>query len=136
MRICKRPENLGAAARRQRSAGFTIIELMVVVCVLGVLSAIALSEIMNYRRTAVDARAKSDLRNAATAEEAFFLASGDYLSCANATCSQLPNFRMSAGVSISFVADNGPQPTFSGTAYVNGGNKTFLYDSAAGGMVR
>jgi prepilin-type N-terminal cleavage/methylation domain-containing protein len=117
------------------TAGLTLIELMVVVAVLGLLAAIALSEIMTYRRSAIDAKAKSDLRNAATGEEAYFLATGDYLSCADAACRSLPEFRMSSGVSIAMTADNGAQPTFTGTAAANGGGRTFTYSSAAGGMM-
>ena len=115
--------------------GLTLIELLVVVAVLGLLAAIALSEIMTFRRSAIDGKAKADLRNAAVAEEAYFLATGDYLSCADAVCmAQLPDYRMSSGVTISFAANNGPQPTFVGTAAANGGSRTFRYDSAAGGM--
>jgi prepilin-type N-terminal cleavage/methylation domain-containing protein len=117
------------------TAGLTLIELMVVIAVLGLLAAIALSEIMTYRRSAIDAKAKSDLRNAATAEEAYFVATGDYLSCADVACRTLPEFRMSSGVSIAMSADNGAQPTFTGTAAANGGGKTFTYSSAAGGML-
>jgi prepilin-type N-terminal cleavage/methylation domain-containing protein len=121
---------------RGDSRGLTIIELMVVLAVLGLLAAIALSEIMTYRRSAIDAKAKSDLRTAAVAEEAYFLATGDYLSCVDAVCtSQLPDFRISSGVTIAFNANNGAQPTFVGTAAANGGSKTFTYDSAAGGMI-
>lgn len=117
-------------------AGLTLIELLVVVALIGLLAAIALSQIQGYRRSAIDARAKSDLRNAATAEEAFFLGTGDYLTCADAACAgQLPDFRMSKGVTMSFTANNGNQPTFEGTAAADGGGKTFTYRSASGGMV-
>jgi type II secretory pathway pseudopilin PulG len=107
-----------------------------VVAIIGILAAIALPQILTYRQTAFDALAKSDLRNAANAQEAYFLIEGDYLDCSNAACAaQLPNFRLSNTVSITMTADNGAQPTFTGTAASNGGKRTFSYDSAAGGMV-
>lgn len=126
----------GQGSVRRAERGLTLIELLIVVAILGVLAAIALPQILNYRQTAFDALAKSDLRNAANAQEAYFLNLGDYLNCSNAACSsQLPNFRLSNTVSITMQADNGAQPTFTGTAYSAGGKRTFTYDSAAGGMV-
>ncbi|MGH7787519.1 MAG: type IV pilin protein [Candidatus Binatia bacterium] len=117
------------------AAGFTLIELLVVVAIIGILSAIAIPQFLIYRQTAHDARAKSDLRNGANSEEAYFLVNGDYLSCSDAACeAALPDFRRSDGVSITMTASNGAQPTFIGEATAAGGSTTFHYDSAAGGM--
>ena len=127
-----------AASRRSRwrtASGFTLIELLSVVAIIGVLVAIALPRLLGFRAAAIDARAKSDLRNAATSEEAYFVGLGDYLTCIDDQCkNQLPNFRLSPGVSINITANNGSQPTFIGTSYAAGGEKTYTYNSAAGGL--
>jgi type IV pilus assembly protein PilA len=126
----------GGARSRSAPPGFTLLELLIVVTIIAILGAIAIPQFLSYRQTAFDARAKSDLRNAANAEEAYFLGTGDYLDCSDAVCSnQLPDFRLSPGVTIQMTADNGPQPTFTGKASSAQGHRTFNYDSAGGGMV-
>jgi prepilin-type N-terminal cleavage/methylation domain-containing protein len=124
-----------APARAAGNAGFTLVELLSVVAIIGVLTAIVIPRFLGFRQLAIDARAKSDLRNAANAEESYFVAVGEYLSCSNDQCkNQLPDFRLSPGVTISIAADNGPHPSFLGTASAAGGAKVFTYNSAAGGM--
>lgn len=137
--VCMIASRLGGG-RKSRSisrnaAGFTLIELLSVVAIIGVLTAIVIPRFLGIRQLAIDQRAKSDLRNAANAEEAYFVAVGEYVNCSNDTCkTQLPSFRLSPGVTIDIAADNGPHPSFLGTAAAAGGSKTFTYNSAAGGL--
>src|SRR5947208_14649623 len=60
--------------RLQSESGFTLIELLVVVAIIGILAAIAIPQFSAYRKRGYEAQVKSDLRNAATAEEAYFAA--------------------------------------------------------------
>ena len=115
--------------------GFTLLELLLVVTIIAILGAIAIPQFVGYRQTAFDARAKADLRNAANAEEYYFVGTGDYIDCSDADCvHQLPDFRLSDAVNITMVASNGSQPTFQGTASCAAGKKTFQYDSSNGGL--
>lgn len=125
-----------AARRLHKAGGFTLIELLVVVAVVAILSAIAIPIFLDYQANAFDARANSDLRNAANAEEAYFLAQGSYLSCSDDQCvTELPNFRRSATVAITITAA-GPSGSeaFTGVATSDRGRRTFVWNSATGGM--
>ena len=58
--------------------GFTLIELMVVVMIIGVLVAIGLPTFLGTRTRAYDAAAHSDIRNAFAAEKAFYSDNATY----------------------------------------------------------
>lgn len=58
--------------RYRNSKGFTLIELLIVVVIIGILAAIAIPRFASTKGKAFDAAAKTDLRNAMTAQEAYY----------------------------------------------------------------
>lgn len=66
--------------RRRRQTGFTLIELLIVVVIIGVLAAIAIPKFATTKGRAYVAAMKSDLRNLATTEEAYFFSYNTYSS--------------------------------------------------------
>src|SRR5688500_19941988 len=63
--------------RNKDDRGFTMIELLVVVVIIGVLVAIAVPVYLNYRKGAANKSAASDVRGAITAIEQYYTDNGN-----------------------------------------------------------
>lgn len=60
-----------------RSGGFSLIELLIVITIIGVLSSIVLSSLSNSRARAYDSKVKQQLSSFRTAAEIYFSNNGD-----------------------------------------------------------
>ena len=60
------------APARNAESGFSLIELLVVMIIIGILAAIAIPIYLNQKQKAYDSQAKSDVHGVAIAEESYF----------------------------------------------------------------
>lgn len=115
--------------------GFTLIELLVVCAIIGLLSGISVQIFIEMRTRSYDARANADIRNVASAEDAYFAEFETFKSCTDATsCSaSLPGVPvLSPGVVLSMTATT---TGFTGTAtHPKGSGLVYRWDSHNGGI--
>jgi type IV pilus assembly protein PilA len=62
----------------RRNTGFTLVEVLIIIAIIGLLAVIAIPQFIGYRSRAIDAQLKSDLRNAAVAVESYFTKNSVY----------------------------------------------------------
>lgn len=115
----------------KQDKGFTLIELLVVVVIIGVLAAIAIPVFLNQREKAADAGAKSDLKNAATAQEAYLVDNDVYTTSETALGSE--GYNATSTVTLDILSANASGYCMSAVA--DGSSTTFLYDSGQGGIL-
>ena len=137
-------------SQEEHDGGFTLIELLVVIIIIGILAAIAIPVFLNQRKKGWDSAVKSDLKNAATAQETYMTETSHY----TATVADLTanGFKYSGGgnydggtaVFDNYVLYDGTGAVTAVAADATGGfcmdatsasGEIFSYDSTAGGIL-
>ena len=128
-----------------KKEGFTLVELLIVVAIIGILAAIAIPQFAAYRAKAYCSAVKSDLANYAISEEAYFT---DYDAYTNGTDNvadpgSIPGFKPTDRVYLVHGAAN-TSPSINGFSVTgthqqcdangDGTTDTYTWDSTNGGM--
>ncbi len=82
--------------------GFTLIELMIVVAIIGILAAIAIPQFASYRKKSYNTQAKAELKSFYTACQAYFSDNPGVADCTTGTVSA--TFQPSTVVTITTAA--------------------------------
>ena len=123
-----RGSNAARRARTRSQSGFTVIELLVVVAIVGILAAIAIPAFSAYRADAFNAHSLAGLNSLAKAEEAYFTIHGSYTDA----MANLPPYYPPDGVTLAIASAD--KFAFEANARHPQGDRTYRWDSDAGGL--
>jgi prepilin-type N-terminal cleavage/methylation domain-containing protein len=118
-----------------RQSGFTLVELLIVVAIIGILAAISITQLSVYRDRAYCAEVKSDLASLAAHQESYFADNAIYpaVTLAPGGASNIPNFKWTAGVTLA--SSTGGTVSWKASAgHPNCSSSPITWDSSLGGL--
>ncbi|MBW1862715.1 MAG: prepilin-type N-terminal cleavage/methylation domain-containing protein [Deltaproteobacteria bacterium] len=112
-----------------REEGFTLIELMIVIAIIGILAAIAIPQFSAYRKRSYNSAAQSDVRNIATAQEAYYIDESTYCNDYADLTGSSYGYYQSGNVTVS---TSGTADVYTITGYNSSGDKTYSLSGPGG----
>mgnify|MGYP003572154634 CR=1 FL=1 len=116
---------------RKDEKGFTLIELMIVIAIIGILAAIAIPQFSAYRTRSYNSAANADLRNAATAQEAYYVDFQSYATTVTALIGSTYGLFTSNNVTLS---GSGDANAYTMSGFHTTGNKTWTIAGPGGSV--
>jgi prepilin-type N-terminal cleavage/methylation domain-containing protein len=113
-----------------KSAGFSLVELMIVVAIMAILAAIAIPSFLRFSMKAKTAEATSNLAAIRTAEESYKAENDVYLVCAGTPGA----WAAGAGASTPIAWGGGGIASFTNIGFSPDGNVRYQYAVAAGSV--
>ena len=119
---------------RKDERGFTLIELMIVIAIIGILAAIAIPQFSAYRVRSYNAASNADLRNAATAQEAYFVDAQSYAAAVGSLTGSSYGLFTSENVTVTVVG--GTQSAYTMESAHSTGDKTWIITGPGGSVTK
>ena len=118
--------------RGSNEKGFTLIELMIVIAIIGILAAIAIPNFVSYRQRSYNSAAQSDMKNAMTTQEAYFVDNATY----TASTANLSGAGWVQSNSVVLSIANAGTTGYELTSYHTSGNATWSVKGPGGTMTK
>ena len=116
---------------RNKEKGFTLIEILIVIAIIGILAAIAIPQFTAYRKRSFNSAAKADARNLATAIEAYYVDTNTYVTSLNSLTGASYAFMQSESVMVGVTGD---QKNYTITAFHGSGDQTYSHSGPGGSI--
>ena len=113
--------------------GFTLIELMIVIAIIGILAAIAIPQFSAYRTRSYNSAANSDIRNACTAQEAYYVDAQSYSEALSRITGSAYGLYTSENVALT-ITGTVPTTGYTMQAQHGSGNKTWSVAGPGGSV--
>jgi len=108
-----------------RQKGFTLIELMIVICIIGILASFAALSMTSYRVRGYNMLARSDVKNAFTASQAYFIDNP----AGNVTVTNLTNCGFRTSDNVVVTVNNGTVDNLEITSVHGAGDTTYTINT-------
>ena len=118
--------------KTKEEKGFTLIELLIVIAIIGFLASIAIPQFAAFRTRSYNSAAESDLKNATTAQETYFVDEQTYAGAIGSITGVTYGFFISANVTVAVPAANTTQYTM--TASHSSGDQTYTITGPGGAI--